>query len=181
MYTPVHAKPHALPWQTGCEFAGPAGQTLPQVLQLVALLLVSTQLPLHSESDPLGQPVLHWPPAHTGVVDGQALVHEPHVAGRVMSVSQPSSGLPSQSSQPAAHADVGKEQAPAPVHVAVPVTCARFVQSWPQVPQLCTSLGTQEPPQSIVPDAHDAGSSAPASAPVGPASTAAVSAVPASW
>jgi hypothetical protein len=55
----VQAKPQVLFEHTGWLFAGPAGQAVPQVLQLLALLLVSTQLPLHSDSEPLGQPVLH--------------------------------------------------------------------------------------------------------------------------
>jgi hypothetical protein len=162
----LHVKVHLLLAQVGCAFCTSFGHPSPHPLQSLALLVVSTQAPLQSVGVPTGHPVTQVPPAQTGSLVVHALVHEPHAAGFVMSVSQPSSGVPSQSDQPFAHAEGGKLHCPDEVHVVVPETCARFVQSWPHTPQLCTSLGTHAPLQSRSPGAH----------PVGPASAAPVSA-----
>ena len=161
----LHVKVHLLLAHVGCAFCTSFGHPSPHPLQSLALLVVSTHAPLHSVGVAEGQPVTQVPPAQTGSLVVHALVHEPHAAGFVMSVSQPSSGFPSQSDQPAAHAESGKLHCPDAVHVVVPETWARFVQSWPHDPQLRTSLGTHAPPHSRSPVAH----------PVGPASAAPVS------
>jgi len=180
---PLHVKPHSLTAHVGCAFGTELGHVTPQPLQSFALLVVSTHVPLHSVGVPVGQPDTHVPPAQTGSFAGHTLVHDPQVPGFVMSVSQPSSGFPSQSAQPVAHADAGKLQAPAAVHDVAPATCARFVQSCPHVPQLWTSLGTHAPPHSTSPIGHPGPSSPPSatpppsppvSAPVDPVSAAAV-------
>jgi hypothetical protein len=179
---PLHVKVHWLLAHVGCALVTSFGQASPQPLQSFALLVVSTHVPLHSVGVPTGQPETQVPPAHTGSFAGHALVHEPHVAGRVTSVSQPSSGLPLQSAQPAAHAEAGKLHAPAAVHDVAPATCGRSVQSWPHDPQLCTSLGTHAPLHARSPVGHPGAapsspaSPPPASGPGGPASVVPVSA-----
>ena len=178
----LHVKVHAPLTHAGCELLTVSGQTLLQPLQSLGLLVVSTQVPLHSSGVPVGQPVTQVPPAQTGVLVGQVLVHEPQLAGVVMFTSQPLSGLPSQSAQPVAHADGGNEHAPAAVHEVAPDTCGRSVQLWPHVPQLLTSLGTQLPLQSRSPLAHvgEPASEAPVSvvaSAAGPVSPAELSAI----
>jgi len=161
---PLHVKVHALLAHVGCALVTLFGQTSPHPLQSLALLVVSTHVPLHSFGVPVGHPDTHVPPAHTGSFAGHALLQDPQVAGLVMSVSQPSSGIPSQSAHPAAHADAGKLHAPAAVHDVAPATCARFVQSWPHVPQLWMSLGTHAPAHWRSPVGHPGGGpSSPAS------------------
>jgi hypothetical protein len=68
-------------------------------------------------------------------------------------VSHPRSGLPAQCAKPALQALVSKVQTP-PRHITVPATLSKLVQSWPQVPQLCGSLGTQAPLHKRLPPAH---------------------------
>jgi hypothetical protein len=178
---PLHVKVHWLLAHVGCALATLFGHASPHPLQSFALLVVSTHVPLHSTGVPVGQPDTHVPPAHTGSFPEHTLLHEPQVLGFVMSVSQPSSGFPSQSAHPVAHAVAGKLQAPAAVHDVAPATCARFVQSCPHVPQLWTSLGTHAPLHERSPVAHPGGgASSPASAtpppspPVVPVSAAAI-------
>jgi hypothetical protein len=74
-----------------------AEHLLPQVLQFFASVDVSVQVPLHSVDVGALQPVAQPEDSQTGAVDGHAVVHEPQCDGTVMSVSQPSSKLPSQS------------------------------------------------------------------------------------
>jgi hypothetical protein len=132
---PLQVKVHLLLAHVGCALVTSFGHASPHPLQSFALLVVSTHVPPHRMGVPVGQPDTHVPPAHTGSFAVHALVHEPQLAGRVTSVSQPSSGFPLQSAQPAAHAEAGKLQAPAVVHDVAPATCARSVQSWPHDPQ----------------------------------------------
>jgi hypothetical protein len=185
----LHANEHWLLAHVGCALVTLFGHASPHPLQLLALLVVSTQAPLHRVGVVVGHPETHVPAAHTGSFAGHAFVHEPQVDFVVMSVSHPSSGLPSQSAHPAAHDDAGKLHAPAVVQDVVPATCARFVQSWPHVPQLCTSLGTHVPLHSMSPVEHPgggpssppaSGTSPPPSAPVAPVSAAPASAAVAS-
>jgi hypothetical protein len=182
---PLHVKVHWPLAHVGCALVTSFGHPSPHPLQSLALLVVSTQVPLHSVGVVAGQPDTQVPAAHTGSFAGHALVHEPQVAGFVMSVSQPSSGFPSQSAQPVAHADAGKLHAPAAVHDVAPATCARLVQSWPHVPQLCTSLGTHAPLHWRSPVGHPGrGPSSPASSttvPPSPVDVPVSAAVVASW
>jgi hypothetical protein len=133
---PLHVKVHRLLAHVGCALVTLFGHASAHPLQSLALLVVSTHVPLQSVGVAVGQPETHMPEAHWGSFVGHALLHEPQVAGCVMSVSQPFEGLPSQSAQPTAHADAGKLQAPAAVHDVAPATWGRFVQSLPHVPQL---------------------------------------------
>jgi hypothetical protein len=133
---PLHVKVHLLLAHVGCALATSFGHASAHPLQSLALLVVSTHVPLHSVGVAVGQPDTHMPEAHWGSFAGQALLHEPQVAGCVMSVSQPFAGLPSQFDHPVAQADSGKLQAPAAVHDVAPATWGRFVQSLPHVPQL---------------------------------------------
>ena len=132
----LHVKVHRLLAQVGCALVTSFGHASAHPLQSLALLVVSTHVPLQRVGVAVGQPDTHVPAAHTGSFVGQALVHEPQVAGLVMSVSQPFEGLPSQSAQPIAHADAGKLHVPPAVHDVAPATWSRFVQSLPHVPQL---------------------------------------------
>jgi hypothetical protein len=139
------------PWQAGCACVTVVVQTLPQDPQSFALCFVSTHVPLHRVGIAAGHPELHAyaaPPddAHTGIAPEQLVVQLPQWLWTVMSCSQPLSGFPSQSAQPCAHEAAGNEHAPA-AHDAAPLTCGRFVQSFPQAPQLWLSLGTHAPPQ----------------------------------
>jgi len=154
----LHVKEHLLFAHVGCAFCTSFGQESPQPLQSLALLVVSTHVPLQSVGVAVGQPETQVPPEQTGSFVGHALVHEPQVAGLVMSVSQPSSGFESHWAQPAAHAEAGKTHCPVDVsQVVVPETCGRFVQSWPQVPQLWTSSGTHDPLHARSPVAQPGG------------------------
>jgi hypothetical protein len=180
---PLQANVHLLAEHVGCALVTVFGQASPHPLQSLALLVVSTHVPLHRMGVPVGQPDTHVPPAHTGSFAGHTLLHEPQVPGFVMSVSQPSSGFPSQSAQPAAQAVAGKLQAPVAVHDVAPATCARLVQSWPHVPQLWTSLGMHAPLHSRSPGEQPGGGpSSPASAtpPPSPPVVVPVSAAPVS-
>jgi hypothetical protein len=107
--------------------------TWPQVPQLVALPVVSTQLPLHRLC-PAGHPETHAyapPPleAHDGVLPEQASPHVPQLPLPVMSVSQPRSPLLLQWLHPAAHEDRGNEHAPDARHCAGPLTWGSALQS----------------------------------------------------
>src|SRR5580700_10087246 len=96
----LQVKPHLLLAQVGWASDTVVEHPRPHPLQSLALLVVSTQVPLHSVGVAVGQPVTHVPAAQTGSLVVHALLHEPHMAGVVMSASQPSSGFPSQSAQP---------------------------------------------------------------------------------
>ena len=58
-YPELHATLHALATHVACAWATLVVQTLPHVLQLPALLVVSTHEPLHSVGVPAGQPDAH--------------------------------------------------------------------------------------------------------------------------
>jgi hypothetical protein len=161
----LQANVQALFAQVGCALATAVVHALPHASQSLALLVVSTQVLPHKTGVWVGQPVTQAPPAHSGSLAEHALVHEPQALGVVIFVSQPSSGCPLQSAQPTAHAEGGKVQAPPAVQEVAPATCARFVQSWPQVPQLCTSLGTQVPPHWMSPPGQPGAAPSPASRP----------------
>jgi hypothetical protein len=83
------------------------------------------------------------------------VVQFPQLVAVVMLVSQPSLAMPLQSAQPGAHDEAGKEHWPA-LHVVVPVTWARLVQSFVHVPQWCMSVDvlTQLPLQLVWPEGH---------------------------
>jgi hypothetical protein len=128
----LHEKPHVLFAHVGWPLVMP-GHMFPHVRQFCAFELVSTHEPLQSVGMFAGQPDTHEnDPApfaeHTGVAPLHIVVQLPHDAGVDRSTSQPSSGFPLQSENPATHADAGNEHAPA-VHGAAPLTCGRFVQS----------------------------------------------------
>jgi len=133
---PLHVKVHLLLAHEGCALETSFGHASAHPSQSLALLVVSTHVPLQRVGAAVGQPDTHVPAAQTGSFVGHALVHEPQVAGLVMSVSQPFEGLPSQSAQPVAHADAGKLHVPGAVHDVAPATWGKFVQSFPHVPQL---------------------------------------------
>jgi len=129
----LHAKPHVLPAHVACACAG-AVQPCPHAPQLLALVAVSTQLPLQSVGVFDGQPLLHEPDAHTGVLPLHDVVHDPHVAGFDRSASHPSSALLEQCAYPAAHDPAGTTHLPA-LHVVAPMTCGSAVQSCAHAPQ----------------------------------------------
>jgi hypothetical protein len=127
---PVHP---AVPWAT-------AGQVLPQVPQLAAVVTRSVSHPLTALPSQFPQPAVHVamphaPPVHPAVpwaTAGQVLPHVPQLAAAVSRfVSQPLAALPSQLPQPVAHAAIPHVP---PVHPAVPWATAG--QVLPQVPQL---------------------------------------------
>ena len=182
---PLHVKVHWLLAHVGCALVTLFGHASAHPLQSLALLVVSTHVPPQRVGVAVGQPDTQVPAAHTGSFAVHALVHEPQVAGLVMSISQPFEGLPSQSAQPVAHADAGKLHVPPAVHDVAPATWSRFVQSLPQVPQLWTSLGTHAPLHCRSPVGHpEGGASSPASKTVPPSVvpvSAPVSAAVASW
>jgi hypothetical protein len=136
-------------------------QAWPHVPQFVALMLVSTHVPLHNIDEPV-QPVAHAyvlpEAAHTGMPGGHVMVHPPHVWTLVRSVSQPSSGLLLQCAQRLAHELGGNEQLP-PVQETWPLTFGSKVQSCPQAPQLWTSLAAH-PPSQLKPGQASAAASA---------------------
>jgi len=91
---------------------------------------------------------------------GQAFPQLPQLDALVLFVSHPTSGLPVQCAYPGAHAPASNTQVPA-MHAIAPLTLGRFVQSWPQLPQLRLPFGTH-PPSHTRPE-HPA-SGAPSSA-----------------
>jgi hypothetical protein len=111
----------------------------PQVMQLFALLVVSTHVPLHSVGVLAGHPETHpnvaFEPEHTGVPPLQVVVQPPQCVGWVMSVSQPSAARPLQSAHPGAQEDPGNAHCLSAPHVVGPVTFASWVQSTPHDPQ----------------------------------------------
>jgi hypothetical protein len=129
---------HAELAQSGVAFA--SEQAAPQALQSFTLLVVSTQLvPPQSVGVPAGQPETQPEAEHTGVaaahaVGFAAVLQPPQLAGWVMSVSQPLLARPSQSANPAAHADTMQPEA---LHA--DVACGRLHVA-PQAPQLFGSL-----------------------------------------
>ena len=93
----MHAYPHALPAQVGCEFVGPARQTIPHPLQFCGSFVVLTDVvPLHRVGVPPEQPLTHPVPSQTGVLPVQLTLQPPQLGDWVMSVSQPSSGFEEQ-------------------------------------------------------------------------------------
>jgi hypothetical protein len=97
-YPALHVRPHVLAAQTGCPLASP-GQTLPHEEQLFASLVVSVHLPAHCTTHDAMQVYVPASPccAQVGAVLGQRVVQLPQLAGKARFVSQPVSGLPSQS------------------------------------------------------------------------------------
>ena len=158
-----------------------AGHAFPHVRQLVTLVVVSTQLPLHIVGAFCEQPLLHVPDAQIGVFPLHELLHRPHVAGFDRSASQPSSGFDEQCANPAAHEDVGTTHFPA-LHVTWPLTCGSPVQSCAHAPQCFGSLASVtsqplpgSPSQSAVPGAQVCAASAASAASGGGASPASAS------
>lgn len=111
-------------------------------------------------------------PAQSGVAPEHVVVQLPQWAGTVTSVSQPLSTTVLQWAQPGAHADGAKEHWLVGSQETVPVTWGSTVQSWPQVPQLCASLGTQLPAHARYPAGHPPESEAVEASPPAPASAA---------
>ena len=114
---------------------------MPHDAQLVALFVVSTQLPLHKVGAPAPQPLLHVPDAQIGVAPVHDVPHFPHVAGFERSASQPSSALLEQCAKPSAHDVAGTTHLPA-LHVVAPLTCGRPVQSCLHAPQFFASVAS---------------------------------------
>jgi hypothetical protein len=89
VYPELHAKVHALLTHAGVAvaIANAVVQALPHVMQLSALLVVSTQLPEHAVGDVAGHVDVHaYDPsrseAHIEASPPQSLAQLPHVAGR---------------------------------------------------------------------------------------------------
>jgi hypothetical protein len=146
----LHPQPQALPLHEVVEFAGPAGQTLPQPLQFCGSSVVFTHvlvLVQYVGVDP-EQPLTQLVPLHTGVPPEQVTPHPPQLGDVAVLVSQPSSGPPVQWAQPGAQSALVKVQTPPVPQVTVPLTCGRFAQSWPHVPQLVRPSCVQVPMQS---------------------------------
>jgi hypothetical protein len=132
---------------------GPAGQTVPHVPQFSASVSrfvhvvphrsgVAPTQPLTQTVDPLLDPHMGVPPLH---IAPQA----PQLLAVVRLVSQPSLASPLQSANPALH-ERFRLHAP-PMHCTEPAdTFANIVQSFPQLPQWCTSVlgSTQLAPQT---------------------------------
>jgi hypothetical protein len=59
VYDVSHATPQPVPLQVACACAMLTGQTLPQVMQLLGSVVVSTQRPLHCVGVVLGQLPTH--------------------------------------------------------------------------------------------------------------------------
>jgi hypothetical protein len=80
----LQVNPHALPLQVGFALATLVEQTLPQVLQLLMSLVVSTHVPPQSVGVDDGQPEMHVlepasPAPQTGVCPEQASPHAPQL------------------------------------------------------------------------------------------------------
>jgi hypothetical protein len=135
-----------LPVHVGVELLGPAGQTLPHVLQFWGSLVVSEQVvPLQRVGLLPGQPLTHDVPSQTGVEPLHLTLHAPQLGDWVVFASHPFDGAPSQLAHPGAHDDSGKLHIPAEEQVTAPLTFARFVQSLPHVPQFIAPLCAQPP------------------------------------
>jgi hypothetical protein len=95
-------KPHVALLHAACPLAG-GGQALPHVEQFFASLVVFEHEPLHSVGAVGGQPeaqlkdVPVLPGTQAGVLPLHFVEHVPQWTGSDRSVSQPLSGLPSQS------------------------------------------------------------------------------------
>jgi hypothetical protein len=98
----LQVKPHLPFVHAGWPLAG-GGQALPHIEQFFASLVVSEHEPLHSVGAVAGQPdaqlndVPVLPGTHVGVAPVHVVEHVPQWVGDERSVSQPVSGLPSQS------------------------------------------------------------------------------------
>jgi hypothetical protein len=105
----------------------------PHEPQSFALFVVSTHVPEQSVGALGEHPVEHVNPdpalLHTGAVAGQPIPHPPQCSGWLTSVSQPLSGLPSQSAQPGAHEPPDSTHVPDVEQATVPLTCGNAVQS----------------------------------------------------
>lgn len=136
---------HAPPEHAACALPTIVVHAFPHSLQLVVLLAVFTHVAPHKVGVAARHPDAHAnvlpDPEQTGVAPEHAVLQPPQVAPCEMSVSQPLAWLPSQSIQPGAHDEGANAQAPAE-HEAAPSTCARLLQSLPQLPQLPVSLVT---------------------------------------
>jgi hypothetical protein len=92
-----HAKPHALLTHVAAALATLVEQALPQLLQLLTSLVVSTQLPLHVVGAADGQPETHEyavpDPTHTGALPVHALPHFPQLAAVVSCTQAPLQGV----------------------------------------------------------------------------------------
>ena len=108
----LQANEQALVTQAGTTLATVVVQALPQVLQLFALLDVSTHEVLHRVGVAAGQPdaqaKLLPDGAQTEAPPEHALPQPPQFVAVVMSTSQPSEGSPLQSAQPGAHEVAGR-------------------------------------------------------------------------
>src|SRR5450432_959816 len=99
--------PHVPPVHVACPFAG-ATHAFPHAPQLLGSLVTSAHVLPHSLAAVGGQvatqPSLPFVAVHLSFDPVQALPQVPQFAATVRSVSQPFSGLPSQSPKPVAQA-----------------------------------------------------------------------------
>jgi hypothetical protein len=131
---PRHSAPHIPPAQVGVP-PEILGQTVAQSPQCEVSVSVETQLSPHA-SVPFGQPMTHFPPAHTRSVSHFA-VHPPQWSASDVVSTQ----APSQSVRPVAHV----MSQPLSVHTALPFGGAgHFVSHLPQL-SVSASRRTQTP------------------------------------
>lgn len=75
----MHAKPQAPDWQTAWALATLVEQVMPQALQLLGSLRVSTHVPEHWVGVPAGQPPTHAEFEQIGVAPLQAWAQLPQL------------------------------------------------------------------------------------------------------
>ncbi len=144
----MHANVHALATQAAVALATLVVQIWPHVPQSLALVVVSTQLPLHSFGADGGQPATQPnAPAspdgeQSGAVGGQLAPHAPQAVLDDTLVGHPAPAF-AQSPKPAAH---WYEQVPPWQASPTALTWGRRVQSLPHAPQLERSVSDTHPP-----------------------------------
>jgi len=124
------------------------------VLQFCGSVVLLVQVEPHRSGVPPEHPVAHAVPLHTGIEEPHVTLQAPQLGDWVVSVSHPLSGLPSQSAHPDSQDVIGKEHMPDAAHDVGPLTCGRFAQSLPQVPQFATPDGVHPASQARNPEGH---------------------------
>jgi hypothetical protein len=143
----MQVKVHALLTHPAVAFATLVEHTVPQVPQSLRLLVVSTQLPLHSVGVEPAQPDTHVEFAQAGVPPLHAWLQDEQFFGSLVRLTH----APLQSVYPLLQL---MPQLP-PLHDGAPL--ATDGQECPQLPQLFASVEVlvQVPPHSVgVPDEH---------------------------
>jgi hypothetical protein len=143
----LHAKVHELLTHSAVAFATLVEHALPQLPQSLVLLVVSTQLPLHSVGVEPGQPDTHWELEHAGVPPLHVCPQDEQFFGSLVSLTH----APLQRVYPLLQVSpqLPPEQDGAPF--------ATEGHACPQLPQLFTSVVVlvHVPPHNVgVPDVH---------------------------